>query len=576
MISAKTLALSALTVSIITGIGYLVYFDQKRQKNPQFKKKLRKLSKKSDAENAAKGSSVKLSAKELQQRVKELLEKQPLPKTDEEALKRSFVKHVTQGEVLSRQGEDSLLDSASEFYLAIQSHPAPMQVLAELQHVIPKPVFELVIELMAAEVRNRLEGYYESYPLKSMKVEIKVVDDDKRRGLFLREDVKRGDIVFSEEAVLSALEPQCPSGKFCEFCVFPLNPATSLKDETASGAFFCSLKCKNEAHERYLKFMNVQKFPAFADLLAYCQKTRSTFPWLLAKFILQMLHEEQEQVTSEKDAEFSTWDHLERLPFLELTMTEQNRTEMELVTKALHTVNANLEEFINEERFLVIKGRFLYNLISIPAFCMPNPAKESSEPLPKSFAQVAKEHASQPLITNEHVEGGVTSVEDPEKATVPAPVVPASNAETALTEANNASYADIAKNKAAVVEHVVLEPTPAATPTPAVESAHPVKSDTEKLDFTRDELVARGEVESNERVGVGLYILSSYVAHGGKPNCSFVFGDSRVSKVGSGSKLALVATRDLKKGEEIFASWLPASVSSNNAKKRYLAENWRL
>ena len=64
-------------------------------------------------------------------------------------------------------------------------------------------------------------------------------------------------------------------------------------------------------------------------------------------------------------AEYTFYDHVERLRFLEIPPTPAEDIEVELVRNLLNSAMAGLDEFIQDERYLVLKGKVLYNTIGV-------------------------------------------------------------------------------------------------------------------------------------------------------------------------------------------------------------------
>jgi mitochondrial import receptor subunit TOM20 len=64
-------------------------------------------------------------------------------------------------------------------------------------------------------------------------------------------------------------------------------------------------------------------------------------------------------------AEYTFYDHMDRLRFLEVPPMPAEDTEIELLRNVLNSTIAGLDDFIQDERSRVLKGKILYNSISV-------------------------------------------------------------------------------------------------------------------------------------------------------------------------------------------------------------------
>jgi len=78
------------------------------------------------------------------------------------------------------------------------------------------------------------------------------------------------------------------------------------------------------------------------------------------------------------------YDHVDRLRYLDVQETEAEKLEMTLLKDMLNGAMPGLEEFIKDERYLVLKGKVLFNTIGI-AYSGGRLNKVRSS---KSFAQL--------------------------------------------------------------------------------------------------------------------------------------------------------------------------------------------
>ncbi|CAG8663609.1 6327_t:CDS:2, partial [Paraglomus occultum] len=63
--------------------------------------------------------------------------------------------------------------------------------------------------------------------------------------------------------------------------------------------------------------------------------------------------------------EYGTFDHVERLRYLEIKPTSAEKVEIELLRELLASKVPGIQEFISEERYLMLKGKLMYNAYGI-------------------------------------------------------------------------------------------------------------------------------------------------------------------------------------------------------------------
>ncbi|XP_041985856.1 mitochondrial import receptor subunit TOM20 homolog [Aricia agestis] len=135
--------LSRTTLGIAVGLagtlflGYCVYFDQQRRKDPMFKKKLRERRQKAQ-NGTSRGSNLG----------------GPFPDmTDHEAMQRFFLQQIQLGEELLAAGD--LEAGVEHLGQAVAVCGQTQQLLSVLQQTIPAPIFHLLLKKLP-EVSERL------------------------------------------------------------------------------------------------------------------------------------------------------------------------------------------------------------------------------------------------------------------------------------------------------------------------------------------------------------------------------------------------------------------------------------
>lgn len=78
-----------------------------------------------------------------------------------------------------------------------------------------------------------------------------------------------------------------------------------------------------------------------------------------------MVHDEIEKAKSGVTDGYSSWDHVDRFRYLELAPTPQNLKELTLIKELLGPKVTGVDEFLTEERFLMLKGKILFNAYSV-------------------------------------------------------------------------------------------------------------------------------------------------------------------------------------------------------------------
>ncbi|XP_045780923.1 mitochondrial import receptor subunit TOM20 homolog [Maniola jurtina] len=120
-------------------LGYCVYFDQQRRKDPLFKKKLRERREKAQ-QNATRSRTVG----------------GPLPDmSDHEAMQRFFLQQIQLGEELLAAGD--LEAGVEHLGQAVAVCGQTQQLLSVLQQTMPAPIFHLLLKKLP-EVSERLRA----------------------------------------------------------------------------------------------------------------------------------------------------------------------------------------------------------------------------------------------------------------------------------------------------------------------------------------------------------------------------------------------------------------------------------
>ncbi|KAG0173416.1 hypothetical protein DFQ28_001591 [Apophysomyces sp. BC1034] len=361
----QTIALLTAGVAVTAGIGYMVYFDQKRRNDPKFRKQLKRERKKVAKATKVAEEQAKHSTVQLIEAVLEAASKEPLPTTPEEKEK-YFMAQVGAGEAFYDQ-------AILPFYMALKVYPAPMELIMIYQKTVPAPVFQIVVQLMALEQQKRQSAFYEQFPPKSSNVKLGEVSDaesEARRALLADKDIKEGETIFIEAPVVSALHPAF-EGLFCNFCLAKVNE-TKVECAECSHVVFCSDVCKEKANVEYHKYLcakdkvedaSEKEASAFVE---FSKQSNRKYPLMIARFLSTMVAEEvaKNQQGNTEDT-YNSWDHVDRFKYLETAPSADSNQEIELLKALLGPKVQGISEFLTDEIYLMLKGKLLYNAYAV-------------------------------------------------------------------------------------------------------------------------------------------------------------------------------------------------------------------
>ncbi|KAI4161278.1 MAG: hypothetical protein LQ342_004945 [Letrouitia transgressa] len=148
-IKRSTIAFASIG-ALATGIlAYAVYFDHRRRTDPEFRKALRR-----ESRRIAKAAKEEAEAQGAQQREairKSVAEAQregfPSSVEEREGL---FMNEVGRGESLC-QSESTHIEAALCFYKALKVYPQPAELIQIYDKTVPKSVLEILAEMVAAD-----------------------------------------------------------------------------------------------------------------------------------------------------------------------------------------------------------------------------------------------------------------------------------------------------------------------------------------------------------------------------------------------------------------------------------------
>ncbi|KAI0089146.1 hypothetical protein BDY19DRAFT_944404 [Irpex rosettiformis] len=398
--SANSRTWSALTIAGITVAGgvlaYAVYFDYKRRNDTEFRKKLRKEKKRVQKAAAAAKPSLNITTEELRAAIAKIRSEEiPDIGPEREAY---FMQNVGIGEQLCAQGLASALPAAMSFFRALRVYPSPVELIMIYQKTVPDEIFKLIVEMTNLDAQALASGYYNFFPAKSFNVSVQ--DQGNKKILVAEKDFDAGDVIYTEEPVVAALDPDLQeAGTNCTHCFRLIHQADAVSsDNDPLHAVYCSAECqaKSKLQSHHCLFLPEPLLPpeldqgqslntearskgqqAFAD---YLKETKKTHPMLVARFAARQIATEigklTEQVTKQDTSsildlpnyvekggpEYALGDHFERLRYVDAPVPEEE-------TKVIQGVFSNslpgLDQFLTDERHGIMLSKVAYNAIGV-------------------------------------------------------------------------------------------------------------------------------------------------------------------------------------------------------------------
>ncbi|KAG9303284.1 hypothetical protein G9A89_013610 [Geosiphon pyriformis] len=422
MDSKRALFLVLGVVGVIS-LSYIAYFDYKRRNDPVFRRRLSEfnvlrnitsstfnlysvhfLSKEREKKRAAEIKKAKEedNRNKLTTSAQEALDevcKEVFPEAIDEKEK-YFLDHVAKGETFFAAGENGYQAAAICFYKALKVYPSPLELIVIYQKTIPEAVFSLVYTMMSLEVKKKQEEYWKVFPTKDMNVKIQKVENNSSekdklipRGVFAKRDFSPGEIIYEEKPIVSALDPILEGGHFCSYCLKEMREAR-FEDQDLFSSVYCTEKCQETARAEYSNLL-FQRPPGFkmgdnpeTRLVNLVKDGNLKIPLMIAKFMARMVYEETEKVSKGIEEDYSIFDHIERLRYLDLAATPKEHREIEILKELLASKVPGIEEFISEERYMMFKGKLLYNAYGV------NTAREYTREIIEDSKETVRSNAS--------------------------------------------------------------------------------------------------------------------------------------------------------------------------------------
>ncbi|KAJ2083062.1 mitochondrial import receptor subunit tom20 [Coemansia sp. RSA 988] len=156
------------------------------------------------------------------------------------------------------------------------------------------------------------------------------------------------------------------------------NKSTSaLECDKCHETVYCSEKCRQDAYDGYHQFLcpNSSSSSGSREFALLAQKSHELSPILIAKFFGILLDSEKKKelermlsgsnVKQTEADEYTTWEHLECMRYLELVPTANDSRMLKKLGELLNSNVPGLTEFVTNDRYTTLKGKLDYNAYAV-------------------------------------------------------------------------------------------------------------------------------------------------------------------------------------------------------------------
>jgi len=154
--SATTITISLLSITTVLGLGYALYFDSRRRRDPEFRKYLKKQHKRVAKLDTEASIAAERSQKERISSVVAEANEEGFPR-DPEDTEAYFMEQVAKGEGMCASGEDPV-EAALCFYKALKVYPQPRELISIYDKTVPKPILDILAEMIAVDPSISVTG----------------------------------------------------------------------------------------------------------------------------------------------------------------------------------------------------------------------------------------------------------------------------------------------------------------------------------------------------------------------------------------------------------------------------------
>ncbi|THH15204.1 hypothetical protein EW146_g5225 [Bondarzewia mesenterica] len=214
----------------------------------------------------------------------------------------------------------------------------------------------------------------------------------RKRILVATKDFRAGDVIYKEQPVVAVLDADLEGqGVYCSHCLRHISKDMAIRPETdLLNSAYCSKECQVNAknHSQNILFGSESPLPpellspgqtvevpeerriAQEEFVKYLKSSEKSSHLLVARFIARQVAEEIAKMTpkatdlgtSNENNEYSLYDHIERLRYLE---SEVPQEETKSLATLFQTVLPGLDQFITDERHATLTGKMLYNAYGV-------------------------------------------------------------------------------------------------------------------------------------------------------------------------------------------------------------------
>ncbi|KAJ2815004.1 hypothetical protein IWW50_006958, partial [Coemansia erecta] len=164
------------------------------------------------------------------------------------------------------------------------------------------------------------------------------------------------------EAAEKGLSPQIPS-----------KSSGALECTSCHTAVYCSEKCRQDAYDAYHQFLCPTSSSSTArEFAVLTQKSHELAPILIAKFFGILVDREKKKelartlgVGEGAADEYTTWEHLECMRYLELVPTANDAAMLHKLGELMSASVPGLNEFVTGERYTMLKGKLDFNAYAV-------------------------------------------------------------------------------------------------------------------------------------------------------------------------------------------------------------------
>jgi len=196
------------------------------------------------------------------------------------------------------------------------------------------------------QIKKKQDEYYDHFPAAetNVKVQQSMTDGVLKRGLIATKPIASGEVIFTEEPIVSVLNPSVQEqGQQCTFCHKKIE--TPVADSLHPEWSYCCDACADAHQQDFTEHLVGGDPQDLEALVSYCKERNVKYPLMIAKFMGKMVADEKSRAGAEPaDDEWTLWEHLDKLQYLELKPTPEAQEECQLIVKLLGPAMPGFED----------------------------------------------------------------------------------------------------------------------------------------------------------------------------------------------------------------------------------------